>query len=185
MTGLLGAVENVIPPIPADTVIAFVAFLSQGGELSALNIFLVAWGANVTSASIVYAVARKYGRPLFSGKIGRRMLKPHHFARLEVLYREHGTWGIFASRFIPGVRAVISPFAGIAGLGPAHALGPVIIGSGIWYAGLVYVAAKVAQEFDTMLLVVQGFNSWVLAVFAIVAVSGIVAWRFKRDNSSD
>lgn len=185
MTGLLGAVENVIPPIPADTVIALVAFLSQGGELSALNIFLVAWSANVISASIVYAVARKYGRPLFSGRIGRRLLKPHHFTRLEVLYREHGTWGIFASRFIPGVRAVISPFAGIAGLGPARALGPVIVGSGIWYAGLVYAAAKVAQEFDTILLVVRRVNSWALVILAIAAVSGIVAWQFKRGKSSD
>ena len=179
MTGLLGAVENVIPPIPADTVIALVAFLSQGGELSALNIFLVAWSANVVSASIVYAVARKYGRPLFSGRIGRRLLKPHHFTRLEVLYREHGTWGIFASRFIPGVRAVISPFAGIAGLGPA------IVGSGIWYAGLVYAAAKVAQEFDPILLVVRRVNSWALVILAIAAVSGIVAWQFKRGKSSD
>lgn len=182
---MLGAVENVIPPIPADTAIAFVAFLSQGGELSALNIFLAAWIANVVSASIVYAVARKYGRPLFSGKIGSRLLKPHHFVHMEKLYREHGTWGIFASRFLPGVRAVISPFAGIAGLDPLRSLGPVVIGSGIWYAGLVYLAAEVAREFDAILAFVRRFNSWALAILAGVALLGFAAWRFKRGQSSD
>ena len=181
--GLLGAVENIFPPVPADTTIAFVAFLTQSGKLSPLVIFIVSWGANVLSASLVYGVARKYGRPVFSGKLGSRLLKPKHFARLEKLYHEHGTWGIFVSRFIPGVRAVISPFSGIAGLGVVRALGPVLVGSGIWYAALVFAAARLAREWDTVLVYVSRFNTAALAVLAIAIVAGAATWRIKKEQS--
>ncbi len=178
--GLLGAVENIFPPIPADTAIAFGAFLSQSNELSALTIFLVTWSANVAGASAVYTVARYYGRPFFSGHLGERLLKPRHFARLEQLYHDHGTWGIFLSRFIPGVRAVVSPFSGIAGLSAFRALTPVFIASAIWYGALTFVAARVARELDTVLLFVSRFNTTALILLVVAVIVVLVALRSRK-----
>src|SRR5947208_9146975 len=45
----LAAVENVFPPVPADSAVALGAFLAGRGMLSAWTVFLLTWGA--TSAA--------------------------------------------------------------------------------------------------------------------------------------
>lgn len=181
--GLLGAVENVLPPVPADTGIALGAFLSHSGPISATAVFLVTWSANVTSASLVYGAARSLGRDFFRGRIGRLLLSPRHFARLERIYDRFGPWGIFFSRFIPGVRAVVSPFAGIAGLSAPRALIPVAVASGIWYGTLTFVAARVAGELDAVLIFISRFNTTALiAAAATVFLFVGIAWRRKTQR---
>ncbi|MDH5806013.1 MAG: hypothetical protein OEZ54_12605, partial [Gemmatimonadota bacterium] len=86
MIGILAASENVFPPLPADTVIAIGAFLSNEGVVSLGSVIGVTWGANALSAIVVYLVARRWGRPLFKGPLGRRLIKPKAMARLERAY---------------------------------------------------------------------------------------------------
>ena len=53
--GGLGAVENVLPVLPADTAIGAGVFLSHYGTVSAVAVFVMVWTANVGSAAAVYA----------------------------------------------------------------------------------------------------------------------------------
>jgi len=69
--GVLAGVENVFPPVPADTAVAIGAFLSAGGRISAQAVFAVTWIANVVGAIMVYAAGRTIGRPFFQGRLGR------------------------------------------------------------------------------------------------------------------
>jgi membrane protein DedA with SNARE-associated domain len=184
--GILASTENVFPPIPADTAVALGAFLSNASNISAWAVFGVTWAANVGSAAGVYVAARRVGRPFFTGRLGSRLLKPEAMVRIERLYERHGTWGIFLSRFIPGVRAVIPPFAGVAGLKSVRALVPMILASGIWYGTLTYVAANLVPHLDDVAALVVRMN-WVgLIVLAmLVGVVGVVlALRMRRRASS-
>lgn len=182
MVGVLAAIENIIPPVPADTAVALGAFLSAGGVISANMVFAVTWGANVTSAVAVYAAARHLGRPFFTGRLGRRLLKPRNLARLERVYDRYGTWGIFLSRFIPGARAVVAPFAGIAGLKAGRAVVPLALASAIWYGALTFVAATFVREIDQITRLVRGLNRTGLAVGA-VALVGMGVWLLWRASS--
>lgn len=178
--GVLAALENLIPPIPADTAVAIGAFLSGGGKVSLTAVFLITWSANVTSAMALYAAARLIGRPFFKGRLGRRLLKPKYQHRLEQIYHRHGTWGIFLSRFLPGVRAVIPPFAGIVGLGTFRAMLPIVVASGIWYGFLTLAAGTLVREVDEVVAVVSSLN--LVAILAAVTVGvGIVVYiRYRR-----
>jgi membrane-associated protein len=152
--------------------VALGAFLSNTGLVSAWAVFGVTWAANVGSAAGVYVAARTVGRTFFAGRMGRRLLKPDAMARIEHLYERHGTWGIFLSRFIPGARAVIPPFAGVAGLKSARALVPMILASGIWYGTLTYVAANLIPRLDDVASLVARMN-WV-GVAAFIVIAGVV-----------
>ena len=66
-------------------------------------------------------------------------MPPEAIAALEKAYARHGVLGIFVSRFLPGVRAAVTPFAGVVGMAPARALVPAAAASAIWYALLVAV----------------------------------------------
>jgi membrane protein DedA with SNARE-associated domain len=175
----LAAAENVFPPVPADSAVALGAVLSAGGHVTALGVFLVTWSANFVSAAIVYAAARTVGRAFFRGPLGRRLVRREALARIERLYDRHGTWAIFVSRFIPGVRAVVPAFAGVANLGAARTLLPVLVASGLWYGTLTFVAATFIQNVDAVAAWLTRFQWLALAaVLVMVAVVlGIVALR--------
>jgi membrane protein DedA with SNARE-associated domain len=178
--GVLAGVENVFPPVPADTAVAIGAFLSTGGRISVQAVFAVTWIANVAGAIMVYAAGRTIGRPFFQGRLGRRLLNPDAMVRLELLYRNYGTWGIFASRFIPGLRAVVPPFAGVANLGTLRVVLPLVVASGLWYGVLTFVAATAVREIDEIIEFARSFSlASIVSAGALVAVV-VFAWRRRR-----
>ncbi|MBI2615146.1 MAG: DedA family protein [Gemmatimonadetes bacterium] len=179
--GALAAAENVFPPVPADTAVALGAFLSAGGRISATAVFLITWVANVATATSVYLAGRTVGRSFFRGRLGRRLMHPRRLARLEDLYRHYGSWGIFFSRFIPGVRGVVPPFAGIAHLTFWRAVPPMALASGIWYGALTFAAATVVTRLDDLVGFVGHFNRLALLVglVSVGVITGLV-WRRRR-----
>ena len=146
MLALLAAVENVLPPVPSDAAVALGAFLSHRGVTTPLAVFLVTWVANLLGAAGVYVVARRYGRRLFASPTGRRLLAPRSLAIIEREYLRLGTAGIFISRFLPGIRAVVPPFAGLVGLGAFRTLAPMGLASAIWYGGITILGAAGAGD---------------------------------------
>ncbi|MCH8935422.1 MAG: DedA family protein [Gemmatimonadetes bacterium] len=178
--GVLAGVENVFPLVPADTAVAIGAFLSTGGHISAQAVFAVTWVANVAGAIAVYAAGRTIGRPFFQGRLGRRLLNPGAMVRLELLYRNFGMWGIFVSRFVPGLRAVVPPFAGVANLGALRVVLPLVVASGLWYGVLTFVAATAVREIDGILEFARRLSvAGVVSAGALVAVV-VFAWRRRR-----
>jgi membrane protein DedA with SNARE-associated domain len=179
--GALAAAENVFPPVPADTAVALGAFLSSGGRISATAVFLVTWVANVATATSVYLAGRTVGRSFFRGRLGRRLMHPRRLARLEDLYRRYGSWGIFFSRFIPGVRGVVPPFAGVAHLTFWRAVPPMAIASGIWYGALTFFAATLVTRLDDLVVFVGHFNVVALLVGLVVAAAiAFLVWRRRH-----
>lgn len=178
--GLLVAAENIFPPLPADTVVVLGVFVSSAGRVSAVSVFLVTWFASVGGAAAVYYGARTVGRDFFKGRIGRRLLRPKLMRKLEHMYAKWGVWGIFLSRFVPGARAVISPFAGVAGLGVAKSMIPVGVASAIWYGLLTFVAANVVQEIDALQALVRGANRTGLIIAGGVVVLAVGAFLLRR-----
>ena len=160
------------------------AFLSQGGVISAWSVFLITWIANVTTGAAVYVAGRTLGRSFFTGRLGSRLLDPRRLARLEALYARYGTWGIFLSRFVPGVRAVVPPFAGVARLGVWRFLSAMIVASGIWYGTLTYLAATAIRQIDQIARVLSGINRLALAAALVITLLalGWYLWRRRRDR---
>ncbi len=167
------------PPVPADTAVALGAFLSNAGAVSAWSVFGVTWVANVGSGAGVYLTARTLGRKFFTGRLGRRLLNPKHLRKLERLYDRHGAWGIFLSRFVPGARAVIPLFAGIAGLKSFRALVPMAVASAIWYGALTLVAAKLLPKLEDVATFVIGLN-WIGLGILTLAVAAAVWVAVRR-----
>lgn len=186
----LAALENIIPPLPADTAVALGALLAGRGVLNAWAVFGVTWGANVASASAVYWLARRYGAVFFRGPVGRKLIPAPVLAHLALQYQRHGTYGIFLSRLLPVWRAVVPPFAGIAGLSAPRALIPLALASALWYGALTFFVATLGTNLDVVVATVGRFNR-VLGAVAVGAVIFAVLWvrrRLKRpvgEASSD
>ena len=176
---LLSALENVFPPVPADVAVAMGGFLAQRGEVSAPLLGTLCWVANCASASATYFLGRIRGEAFFASGWPRKLLPPEAMRALHDAYEVHGVFGIFVSRFFPGVRAAVPPFAGVAGLGPVRALLPAFTASAIWYALLILAGTALGLEWQAVRSLVER-ASLALAGLGTVAAGWFVLWLWRR-----
>jgi membrane protein DedA with SNARE-associated domain/uncharacterized tellurite resistance protein B-like protein len=177
---LLAAVENVIPPVPSDAAVALGAFLSNRGVTTPLGVFFVTWIANLAGAAAVYFVARRYGRGLFATSTGRRLLAPRSLAIIEREYLRFGVVGIFVSRFLPGIRAVVPPFAGLVNLSPLRTLVPTGIASAIWYGGITLLGSLIGSEWERINRIILGVNRTLGIVTAVLMLAALGWYLLRR-----
>lgn len=176
---LLSAVENVFPPVPADVAVVLGAFLAREGVTSAPLIGLVCWMANTASSAGMYFLARRKGKAFFESGLPHRLMPPAALHALERAYAKRGVLGIFLSRFLPGVRAAVTPFAGVAGMPPMKALVPAAGASLIWYAFLIVVGTALGLSWDTARETVEDATRVLAWIGAAAAVAAAV-WLWRR-----
>lgn len=175
----LSALENVFPPVPADVAVALGAFLARKGRLHAPLLGVLCWTANTASSAAVYFLARAYGPGFFETGWMRKLLPPEAMGVLREAYERHGVAGIFWSRFLPGLRAAVMPFAGIVGLAPARALVPAALASAIWYACLILAGLTLGRSWEAVRAIVAQANQ-VLAVVAVLATALVALYVWRR-----
>jgi membrane protein DedA with SNARE-associated domain len=161
--GAGAAVENVVPPVPADTFVLIGAFLAARGAARLWLVFLVTWVGNVASALVVYGLARRYGRAFFSRRVGHWLLHPRQLQQISLVYERWGEAAIVISRFLPGFRAMVPVFAGVTRLSFPRVAFPVAIASAAWYGALVFLGSLAGRNLE-----------WIVGVFS--HVSGVLLW---------
>ncbi len=179
------AVENVVPPLPADTVVVVGSFLAARGTLDPWVVFAVTWAANVAGAMGVYAAGRRRGPAFFRHRWGRRLLNRRQIAWLRSFYGRWGGWAIFVSRFLPGVRAVVPVFAGASRMRPLPVLVPMAVASAVWYGALVWAGALAGRNLEAILEGLAGVNRALGVVALVVLVAAVVLWRTTRRRPGD
>jgi membrane protein DedA with SNARE-associated domain len=176
---VLSALENVFPPVPADVAVVLGAFVARRAGHSALLVGFLCWAANTASSAALYFYARAQGRDWLQTGWASRLLPADAVRALETAYARHGMFGIFVSRFLPGVRAAVTPFAGVMGMGPLRALVPASVASGIWYGALIAIGMAVGDNWDAARRFVDDLNR-ALGVVAALVTLAFVWWLWKR-----
>ena len=172
---VVAAIENIFPPIPADTVVALGSFLAARGRGSVVAAFLSTWVGNVGSAMLMYWLGARYG----AAKLERRLLGEKAAdaeQRLSQLYGRYGVLALFASRFIPGVRALVPPFAGALRVPPVRAALAIAGASAIWYGTVSYLGFTLGGNWQRVLRLIVDYGRALAAVAAVFLVLGAVIW---------
>jgi len=180
----LSAVENVFPPVPADVALVLGAFLARRGLTSAPLLGLLCWIANTASSAGMYFFARRKGRAFFETGLPSRLMPPKVVQVLEEAYARRGMLGIFISRFLPGVRAAVTPFAGLVGMPPARALVPAATASFIWYTFLVVAGTALGLSWEKARGMVESLTQ-VLGWLGAAVTVAIVVWLWRRARTAD
>lgn len=184
LLGAGAALENIVPPVPADTFILLGGFLAVRGPAEVALVFVVTWVSNAAGALLVYGAGYRYGPPFFDSRLGRLVLQPEQLARVRRFYRRRGTPAIFFARFLPGLRAVVPAFAGVARLPFASVVLPVTIASAIWYGGLVWLGAMAGGNLEAIAAWFVTANRLLLIFAIVIAVVILVAWLRTRGSGA-
>jgi len=179
---LFSALENVFPPVPADVAVALGAFLAQRGEVNGPLLGVLCWLANCGSAAWTYLLGRRHGAAFFAHGWRRKLLPPEAMQALQKAYDRHGALGIFVSRFLPGVRAAVTPFAGVAGLSPLRTLLPAALASAIWYGLLIGAGTLLGTQWSGIRRVVERVTGVLTLVGVLIGVA-FYLWLRRRKGS--
>jgi membrane protein DedA with SNARE-associated domain len=180
---VVSAAENVFPPLPADTVVAFGAFLAARGQATLLGAFLATWFGNVSGALLVYMLGRRYGAR-YAHQWMTRFGGARRESRLQAMYERRGILALFLSRFIPGLRALVPPFAGAVHIPPLRATLAIAIASGIWYGIVTWIAYRVGSDWDALQQRLRGAGATAALIAGAVAALATAWYLIRRRRST-
>ena len=170
--------ENVFPPLPADTVIAVGAFAAATGHGSALGAWTATMIGNIGGAMLMFAAGRRYGMPWLQRRFPSLVPVDATHRFVERVQR-HGIGALVLSRFLPGVRAIVPPVAGAIGIRAAPAAAAMTLASGVWSGVVCWMAFRAGANAEVFLarVVAQQRVIALAAVVVVVCGAGVVLWR--------
>ncbi len=181
-----GLIENLIPALPADTFVLLGGFVAGRGTLTPLGVFTVVWACNVVGAVAVYGAGLRYGHQFFRVGPGRRLLAQGQMSRVEDFYAKWGAGAIFLGRFLPGIRALVPAFAGVAKLSPGRVLVPLLLASALWYGALVRLGYLAGNNLERVVELVERMNRGLLfASIGVVSVLVVLWWRSRETSRAE
>ena len=183
LLALSAFLENVIPPVPGDTVVVFSAYLVGRGTLSLWPVYVATCVGGTAGFMAMYAMGRTQGRAFFQ----RRHLPPTMAANLlraERWLQRYGLLLIFANRFLSGVRSMIAISAGIGGMGWRRVLLAAALSMALWNAALLSAGVALGRNWDTALGFLRAYNRALLLILAIAAAAFLVRRQRRRRGAA-
>jgi membrane protein DedA with SNARE-associated domain len=173
--------ENVFPPIPSEVIMGGAGVLVAKGQMTFGTVWVVAtlgtvvgnlfwfWIGKVWSEEQLKRIIDRWGRWL--------TFEWDEFTKARNIFRKYGDGIVFALRFSPLLRTIVSLPAGLAHMKLWRFCLFTFLGSGIWNAVLIFggqAAAPLVERFEK--LAGYGVVLFVLAGAAFY-VYRVVSWK--------
>ena len=175
--GLFAMVENIFPPLPADSVVAFGSFLAARGEGSILGSFLATWTGNMIGTVVMYFVGHRYG-PAAIRKVTNTSDDSAR-QKMQKLYGRYGYAALFLSRFVPGVRSIVAPFAGAMHIPAGPAIAWMGLASAVWYGVLTWIAFSVSGNWPAFQAKFSSIGRTTAIIAAALLLIGALIWFIR------
>jgi len=169
--------ENIIPPVPGDTVVILGAYLVSIEKLNFWGVYISTSLGSVTGFATMYYIGRHFGRPFLYKKKRAKLFKEEHIAKVERWFSKWGYWVIFANRFLSGTRSVISIFAGLVHLNPVIVLSLALLSTLLWNAILIGAGVVLGNNWSVITTVITRYNQ-VLMLLAFVIIVYFILRRY-------
>jgi len=188
---ILMVLESSIVPVPSEIVVPPAAFWAAQGRMSFAGVILAATVGSYVGSILNYWVFRWVGQPM-AMKYGKYVLLPaDKLLMAEAWLKRFGMPGVFAARFLPVVRHLISIPAGILRMPVAPFTVATVLGAGAWCTILAWFGQEVLGSHpelldspEAMIIAMKAKLAWLIAsVLAFVALY-LVVLVFKRKTAA-
>ena len=105
--------------------------------------------------------------------------------RIRKLYKKYGFAGLFVSRFLPGVRAIVPPFAGAMKLPAFGVILSIASASLVWFGVITFLAFRAGDNWDLLQQYLVQSGKVAGAVAIGIVLLAIAIWLWKRRKSKD
>ncbi len=167
--------ENLIPPIPGDTVTLFGAYLVGIGQLHFSGVFAATALGNFTGFMLLFFLGRFLEKEFFLNRNFRYFPK-EGLLKAEQWFQQFGYMIILFNRFLSGARSVISIFSGISELKTGKVALYCMISCLVWNGMLIYAGYKAGKNWEAITVFLKQYNKIVL----VIIIAGVTIFALKR-----
>ncbi|MDH5581188.1 MAG: VTT domain-containing protein [Bdellovibrionales bacterium] len=180
LSGVFSYLENIIPPLPSDAIVAFCSFnLKKESSLSLALLLLI----NVTGGTLGFWTIYYFGSKLKKKVIKLPFFHERHLEKAHLWFQKVGYYLITLNRFFPGVRSIIGIYAGIMGLDRNSVYFLSFLSSLVWNIGLIFLGQVLAKNRNQLITNI-GTYTLIGLIIAIVWVIAISYLKNKNENKS-
>ncbi|MGN9813570.1 DedA family protein [Micromonospora sp. BQ11] len=174
---LLVALENVVPPIPSEIVLAMAGYLSSAGRFNVVLIVLAATAGSLGGALLLYWLGAGLGEDRLKRWLDRLpLVDTDDLEKADRWFERHGRWAVLFGRLVPVVRSLVSVPAGANRMPMGEFVLFTTLGSGVWNTVIVGLGYALGTRWKD----VDRYSSWFnYAIFALFAIM-IASWAVKK-----
>jgi len=169
---------------PGDSLLFTAGLFAATGKFG-LNIVAVAGGAFVAAvlgAQVGYWIGKRYGPRLFQ-RPDSRIFKSEYVERSKVFFEKHGAKAIVLARFVPFVRTLAPPMAGMGQMDLRQFTIFNIFGAFLWAFGVTMLG-----YFAGDLIPKDKVDTYLLPIIAVIILISLIPpfleWRKHKKEST-
>lgn len=172
---ILMALESTAMPVPSEAVMPFAGFLIAQSKLNFWLVMIVSTLAGIVGSLISYAIGAFGGKPLLERYGKYILIQKEELDKTEKWFKKKGSMTILISRFIPGVRHVISIPAGIGRMALAPFIIFTAIGVFLWNLFLVWLGVILEENYH----LIPKYSS-IIDIFVVIGIIFIIIYFVKK-----
>jgi membrane protein DedA with SNARE-associated domain len=183
LLGLSAFVENLVPPIPGDTITAFGAFLVGVGRLSFAGVYISTTIGSLLGFMCLFWIGGFLGRHFFIER-DYRFLRAKDIIKAEEWFGRYGYFLILFNRFMPGIRSAVSLAAGISRFRTLPVAALAFLSCAAWNLIWIFMGHTLGTHWETveekMADFMVRYNIAVIVLLVLVGFFFIFNKRFRK-----
>ncbi|MFN1835845.1 DedA family protein [Balneola sp. MJW-20] len=176
--------ENVIPPIPGDVIVAFGGYLAAEGVIGIFPLWIITVIASVVGFMNMYWLGSRWGTQIEDNREDHfllRFIDYKYFKRGKKWMKDWGQGVVIANRFLAGTRSVIALTAGVSHLRIPRTMLSSALSSVLWNTLLIGAGWIIQDNWRVVGTYLSNYGKIILA--ALIVLIGLKLW-FRRRNKA-
>ncbi len=172
--------ENAGLPLPGEVLIVLVAATAGTNHSSLPLVVLAAALGAVLGDSFSYWLGRRGGMPLIDRYCKVTLCSRECGNSITSFYRRFGSAAVAVARFVPAVRALAAPVAGMTRMRWTRFLSFDALGALVWATAFGFPGRLIGRPLLRILEDFHAYGRWVLPAVLTAAAGTIIYRLFKR-----
>ncbi|MCU0593986.1 MAG: DedA family protein [Desulfobacterota bacterium] len=179
LLGLSAFVENLVPPIPGDTITAFGAFLVGVGKLSFAWVYISTTIGSLLGFMCLFWLGGFLGRHFFIER-DFRFLRAKDIIKAEEWFGRYGYFLILFNRFMPGIRSAVALAAGISRFRTVPVLFLSLLSCAAWNLIWIFMGHTLGTHWETVEKKMGDFLVRYNVAMIVLIVLVVLFFTFKK-----
>lgn len=180
---LVAYIENIIPPIPGDLLVAFGGYLAAESVIGAVPVLILTTVASVIGFMSMYWIGSHWGSRIKEDESQYwllRFIPLKYLNKVQLWMQRWGMGVVLANRFLAGTRSVISLTAGLSNTRISATIICSTISSVLWNGILLAFGWIVHENWRVIGDYLSAYGKIVLGVIAIFVLIRLGMYYYRR-----
>ncbi len=184
---LVAYVENIVPPIPGDVLVAFGGYLAAESVIGLVPVLLLTTVASVIGFMSMYWIGSRWGMLIQEKKKQfwlLRFIPLKYVNKVRAWMRRWGMGVILANRFLAGTRSVISLTAGLSHTRIGSTIFYSTVSSLLWNSILLGFGWIVHENWQLIGKYLSIYGRIILAAIAIFIIIKVILYYYNKRSTN-